>query len=259
MMPRTVIAALMAFVGLALLAGPAGAQTLVVSLSSHRVLISSNYTGAQIAVFGAIERDARALSRGGEQDVVITITGPRRHLLVRQKVQLAGVWINQPQRRFGDAPSYLAELTSRPLGEIGGPDDLQRLRLGLRNNLGDQVSFMSSTDEEERFTQSLVRLKQQEALYQQVERGVTFLTPTLFRAAVDLPATAPPGNYDVSVRLLNGSVEISRQQTSFEVVQIGFEQRVAEFARGWGLIYGLATALAAVLFGWLATIVFRRD
>jgi uncharacterized protein (TIGR02186 family) len=105
----------------------------------------------------------------------------------------------------------------------------------------------------------LVRLKQQEGLYQQVERGVTYLTPTLFRAAVDLPATAPPGNYEVSVRLLSGSVEISRQQTSFEVVQIGFEQRVAEFARGWGLIYGLATALAAILFGWLATIVFRRD
>jgi uncharacterized protein (TIGR02186 family) len=258
-MPRTIMAALMAWVGAVLCVAPAVGQNLVVSLSSHRVLISSNYTGAQIAVFGSIERDARTLSRGGEQDVVITVTGPRRHLLVRQKVQLAGVWINQPQRRFGDAPSYLAELTSRPLDQIGGAVDQQRLRLGLRNNLGDQISFLASTDEEERFTQALVRLKQQEGLYQQVERGVTYLTPTLFRAAVDLPATAPPGNYEVSVRLLSGSVEISRQQTSFEVVQIGFEQRVAEFARGWGLIYGLATALAAILFGWLATIVFRRD
>ena len=43
--------------------GCAHAETLVTSLSSHRVLINSNYTGTSIAVFGSIERDAQTVSR----------------------------------------------------------------------------------------------------------------------------------------------------------------------------------------------------
>jgi hypothetical protein len=41
----------------------AGAETLITSLSNHRVLINSNYTGTLIAVFGAIERDAQTVAR----------------------------------------------------------------------------------------------------------------------------------------------------------------------------------------------------
>ena len=40
---------------------PASAETLITSLSNHRVLITSNYTGTSIAIFGAIERDAQTI------------------------------------------------------------------------------------------------------------------------------------------------------------------------------------------------------
>ena len=42
----------------------ARAETLITSVSNHRVLITSNYTGTSIAVFGAIERDAQTIARG---------------------------------------------------------------------------------------------------------------------------------------------------------------------------------------------------
>jgi uncharacterized protein (TIGR02186 family) len=44
-----------------------------------------------------------------------------------------------------------------------------------------------------------------------------------------------------------------------EVVKVGFEQLVANAARDRGLIYGLATAMMALLTGWFASVVFRKD
>jgi hypothetical protein len=40
---------------------------------------------------------------------------------------------------------------------------------------------------------------------------------------------------------------------------VGIEQFVANSARDHALLYGLATTLMALLTGWFASIVFRRD
>ncbi len=259
MIGRRVIAALALAAALVCGGAAAQAQSLVTSLSTHRVLIGSNYTGAQIAVFGSVEREGRTVARPDPNDVVVTVTGPRRHILVREKERQGPLWLNSEQRRYGDAPSFMAVLTTRPLAEMGTEEDARRLQIGLKNKLTPAGAAQSFDTGEARFTEALIRIKSNDGLYQEIERGVTFLTPSMFRAAVSLPATAPTGNYDVSVELYAGTVLLSRQQTSFEVVQIGFEQQVAGFARGWSLTYGMATALAALFFGWLATVIFRRD
>jgi uncharacterized protein (TIGR02186 family) len=238
---------------------PARAETLIASLSTHRVLIGSNYTGAQIAVFGSVERDGRTVARADPYDVVITVLGPRRHLLVREKARRGLLWLNNQQRRFVEAPAFLATYTTRTIAEMGSEEDARRLQFGLRNRLVAPATALSHDDGEARFVQALIRLKAEDRLYQEIERGVTFLTPSLFRAAVELPASAPTGDYEVVIELFSGQVPLARQQTSFEVVQIGFEQRVAWLARNWALVYGLMTALTAIFFGWLATIIFRRD
>jgi tetrahydromethanopterin S-methyltransferase subunit G len=61
--------------------------------------------------------------------------------------------------------------------------------------------------------------------------------------------------------------EIADQET-LRKLQIGLNyfllpQRigpdVADAARDYGLLYGMATALMALLIGWFASVVFRRD
>jgi uncharacterized protein (TIGR02186 family) len=91
------------------------------------------------------------------------------------------------------------------------------------------------------------------------ERGVTFLTPSIFRAPIPIPATAPTGNYEVDIVLFADSVVLARSHTDFELVKIGFEQNLAEFAHNQAAIYGLATVAIAMLFGWIASVIFRRD
>jgi uncharacterized protein (TIGR02186 family) len=238
---------------------PAWAETLITSLSNHRVLINSNYTGTEIAVFGAIERDAQTVARATGYDVVVTVRGPRQFLTVREKERMGPIWINQDQQKFPTAPAYLSVLSSRPL------DDITSDQLRLRQKIGVDA-IVHATDftlnrggEDRPFREALYRLKAQDGLYLEDERGVTFLTSDIYRAGIPLPATAPPGNYDVEVALFADTVILARTTTNFELVKTGFEEQVGEVARDWSLAYGLATAAIAIFFGWLANMIFRRD
>ncbi len=237
----------------------ARAETLITSLSNHRVLINSNYTGTQIAVFGAIERDAQTVARATGYDVVVTIRGPRQFLTVREKERLGPVWINQEQQKFPSVPAYLAVLTSRPIEEITSAQLRQRQKVGLGAIVNAADFTMHRNGADTPFREALHRLKAQEGLYLEDERGVTFLTPDIFRASIPLPATAPPGNYEVDVTLFADTVILARTNTNFELVKTGFEEQVGSIARDWSLFYGLATAVIAIFFGWLANVIFRRD
>ena len=52
---------------------------------------------------------------------------------------------------------------------------------------------------------------------------------------------------------------MTQTETAFEIVKVGFEQFVATTARQDGLLYGLVTAFMALMTGWMASIVFRKD
>ncbi len=52
---------------------------------------------------------------------------------------------------------------------------------------------------------------------------------------------------------------VARTNSALEVIKTGFEQYVADAARDYGLLYGAATAMMALLIGWFASLVFARD
>jgi uncharacterized protein (TIGR02186 family) len=245
---------------LLLAAGPARAENVIVSLSTSRVLISSNYTGASIAVFGAVERDAQTVARSGPYQAVVTVRGPRETVIVRQKQQVGPIWVNRAERRFLSAPTFLAVLSSAPFSEVTTEPLRQRLRVGLEAIVAAPgFAFSQHQPGDEPFRAALLRIERREGLYFENERGVAFLTPNIFQANLPLPATASPGYYEVEVAVFADHVLLSRSFTDFEVVKSGFEQQVAVLARDWSVFYGAGAAGVALLFGWLASIVFRRD
>lgn len=251
----TLVLALGAALGLA----PARAETLIAAVSSHRISITSNYTGEQLTVFGVIERDGRTTGRGDPYDVVVTVRGPPRMLIVRQKERFGPIWINRTQRRFPDKSVFLSVATNRPIEEMMSPEGARRERIGLANaQRTPDLSFDFDLDIS-RFRDALVRIMSEKGLYRYDERGVTFLSPTVFRAPITVPATAPTGSYEIEIVLYAGGVALARQTTNFEVVKIGIEQSLASAAHDRTLLYGLFTAMLALLFGWLATVIFRRD
>lgn len=254
------IAALAAALAAALPAAAARAETLAASLSTSRVAITSNYTGASIVVFGAIEKDAQTIARAGAYDIVVMVRGPRAAIVVREKEPMGPIWLNRSQQRFVDVPLYAAALSSRPIEQIATESSRARLKAGLRAVVhAPEVSATRADGADKPFREALLRLQRQDRLYVENPRGVTFLTASLFRAVVPIPATAPPGSYEVDVMLFSDNAMLARSQTNFELVKIGFEQQVAAVAREWSVVYGLLIGAMALMFGWLASVIFRRD
>jgi uncharacterized protein (TIGR02186 family) len=242
-------------------ATPAAAERLVVSLSNHRVPVTSSFTGEDLVLFGTIEPDAARPALRPPYDLVVTVTGPRHTLRTRRKERVLGIWVNIDSREFVRAPSYLAILSNRLVTEIASQDVLRRLQIGLDNFLLPQRigPDVADTVRDDPFRVSFVRLETQQGQYRETGTAVTFLTPTVFRAAIPLPANVPTGSYAIDVKLFAGGAMIAGTTSALEVIKTGVEQYAAEAAVNHGFLYGLAVALMALLIGWFGSVVFRRD
>ena len=260
--PLFLLAASVSITGLITgLAPPAAAERLVTSLSEHRVMVTSSFNGSEVVLFGGIERDTGVLPLRGNYDVAVTVIGPRQDIVTFRKERMLGIWVNYESRVFENAPSYLAVLTNRPLETITSAETLRRLQLGLDNfALPQRVDSASADDVPgETFRKALVNLKDEHGLYRQEPNGVTFLTPALFQASIALPAEVPTGTYEIDVKLFVDGMLIARTPSALEIYKAGFEQFVTSSAQFHGVLYGLATAMMAILTGWFASVVFRRD
>ncbi len=242
-------------------AAPAGAERLVTSLSNHRVMVTSSFTGDELVLFGGVEEDASSRPRRGGYDIVVTVTGPRQNVVTFRKDRVLGIWVNVDSREFENVPSYLAVLSNRPLDAITNSETLRRLQIGLNDTQLLQRASVTIADSGrgDPFRRALLRLKGRPGLYREDMNGVTFLTSALFRASIPLPAEVLVGTYEVDVKLFADGTMIARAPSALEVYKAGFEQTVSAAARDHGLAYGLTTSAMALLTGWLASIVFRRD
>ena len=242
--------------------GPASAERLVVTLSRHQVMVNSNFTGTSIVLFGTIEPDTPASRRRTTgYDLVVTVTGPKQTLVARKKERVLGIWTNMDSRTFVNVPSYLAVLSTQPFEQFTTADMIRQQRLGITDILlpervGPDIGDPARGDV---FLNELVRLKKQHQLYSQKSNGVTLLTPTVFRTEITLPAETQIGNYDVDIKVFVDRQVVARGSSAFEIIKVGFEQFVATAARDYGFVYGFAAAMMAMVTGWFAAVVFRRD
>ncbi len=244
---------------LAAACAPAAAERLITSVSASRVLITSSYTGADLVLFGAIERDGVSISRSGTLDIVVTVKGPSGLTTVREKKRFGPFWVNSEQAKYADMPGYIAIHSSRPLPEVTSDQLRERFQLGFEPLVAARGGMGPPPDRMRDFHAALIRLRMEQRLFQANDKGVVFLAPNLFRASISVPATAPLGNYEAVAQLFADGALLATEKSDFEVVKTGFEARVAQSAFGQPFSYGVATALLALGFGWLAHYAFRRD
>lgn len=260
-MRRRAWAAAVALVAMLATAQPVAAERLVTSISRHQVLVNSSFTGTQIVLFGTIEQDNPATRPRPSYDLVVTLLGPRETVVTRRKERVFGIWANVAARTFVNVPSYLGILGNRPFAEIANRDTLRRLQIGLDyfllpQQIGPDIADVVRDDP---LRVNFIRLKKEHALYLELTNGVTFLTPTVFRAEIPLPAQAPFGSYDVQIKLLAGGAQLASASSAFEVIKVGFEQFVAMASRDYSLLYGLTAVMMGLFTGWFASVVFRKD
>ena len=163
----------------------------------HRVLINSNFTGEELVLFGTVEPDAASVVRRGGYDLVVTVTGPRQTMVTRRKERVFGIWVNAESRDLRASAVLSRHPGDRPLGAVANPERCAASQLGLDNSVLPQRIGVDIADtvQDDPFRARFPAAGKWASLC--ISRGstaVTFLTPTLFRAAIPLPAEAPVGD-----------------------------------------------------------------
>lgn len=238
-----------------LAAEPAIAENLEFGLSQDQVEITSNYTGTNLVIFGAIESADNASPAG--RDIVVLVRGPDASLTVRRKVRIAGIWINRDAMNFGGMPSYYFVSSTHPLNKIAPAATLQRYQLGL-GNIEPKSMSTHQTAKAEPFRLAAIRDRAASGLYTETI-NVEPLSNTLFRVQVPIPAAVPRGEYTAEVYLFRDGNVISAESTPLDVDQTGFERRIYRFAHRSPLAYGFAAVFMAMLVGWLSSLLIRQQ
>ncbi len=255
------VRAVAAFFAIAVLAtGDASAETLVSDLSARQISITSNFTGTEIVVFGTIERDAAAIARPGVYDIAVELVGPDETFVTRRKDRFLGIWINRASQVFDNVPSFYAVSSTRPLAEIAQPEALVANRLGFDHVIPPEA--IESTDGNtnvEPFRKAFIRLKEKAGLYSELDGNVEFLSPSLFRTTISLPANVPVGLYEANAYLFRDGTMLARISNSMTIAKSGFEQLTFTLAHEYGFLYGLTAVLLALVTGWLGGVIFKKD
>lgn len=234
---------------------PAAAQDLVSGLSQDQVEITSSYAGTSIVVFGAIEATDNAPVVA--KDVVVVIRGPGADVTVRRKGRIAGIWINRDAMKLGGLPSYYYLASTRPLAQIAPAATLQRYQLGLTQLMPTSMGTHNPAKAEP-FRLAAIQERAREGLYAETQ-GIEFLSYSLFRVRIPIPATVPRGEYTVEAYLFRDGTVTSAQSTPLYVDQTGIERRLYRFAHASPFVYGLFAVAMAMLLGWLSSLVIRQQ
>ncbi len=233
-------------------------ETIQIGLSTDTIAIHAGFEGANLTVFGAVDRVDPLIQRQGRYDVVVVLEGPPKDVVVRKKSRFLGIWINRVSEVFTDTPSSYSLASTRQMQDITDAKTYASLSLGtdgmiLKPKFGQQRPTL------EPFAEALKDVKTRQGLFNERPGGVEFISTNLFRATLALPADVPVGIHRARAFLFRNGSFLKESSTSMQIIKSGFEQQVFRAAHEQSIFYGLFSVSLAMVIGWLGRIAFKRD
>jgi uncharacterized protein (TIGR02186 family) len=235
-------------------------ETVQADVSTRNVPVTSNFSGTEIVVFGAVDHSRQSSPEAGLYDVVIVVVGTPTRVTARKKSRVAGIWLNTDSVTFDSVPSYYAIAATRPLDEVASPEVLKSTGIGfdyVPMELAKSAEGRTASDIRS-FREAIVRLKNKDNLYRTSEYAVAFIGRSLFRATIEVPANVVVGPFETRVFLFRNGELLSRYTARLDLHRQGFDEAVYGLAFRRPLVYGLVMIMLAMGAGMLAAAVFRR-
>lgn len=232
------------------------AEEVVAGLSQNRIAITANFDGSEILIFGAVKRETPIPDDLGRLEVIITVAGPSRPVMVRRKAKRYGIWVNTDAVEVDLAPSFYAVATSGPLEEVLLNVEDLRNKISIPRAIRSVGAPMTVSDAVN-FTEAVIRIRTANELYQVRENTVEVSEETLFDTSIKLPANLTEGNYAARIFLTRSGRVVDRYETEIFVQKVGLERWVYALAHERPLVYGLLSLAIAIAAGWMASALFR--
>ncbi|GFZ99732.1 hypothetical protein GCM10010923_05160 [Blastomonas marina] len=240
---------LIALLALLALTGARDPQ-LVPSVSQDEIAVRQGFTGTELLLFGAILPPEQG-APPEPYDVVVVLKGPTSSVVVREKQQVAGIWMNVDAAEFRSVPSFYAVASSREIAAVVDARTAAIYELGLPYL---QLSPIGAIDPEQqaRIAAGLVERRRGEGHYQQVEGGVQVKGGVLYEARFELPSSVETGTYTAETFVISRGRVLVSEIARVEVRKVGFEKRVADYAENEEVWYGLFAVFLSIFMGWAA-------
>ncbi|WP_297800953.1 TIGR02186 family protein [uncultured Brevundimonas sp.] len=237
------------------------------ALTDTQIKVDTRFSGASIVLYGAVFNPTDTPT-----DVVLVVRGPDETVRLVKKTRHNGVWLNSRPVVFEGAPGFYMTASTRPLADVADFGQLRRLGVGvdhLRINAPEEATTVTRYGVRDvvisrlgedylDWRRAVIRLKESAGLYRANPQGVRFVDRGLFRAEVDLPATAPTGTYYAEVWLFQEGAPISVSNMTLTVEKVGLERRIYQFAHRRPWMYGVLCVLIAMAVGYAASRIFRN-
>jgi uncharacterized protein (TIGR02186 family) len=245
-----------------LLASEAGAQTterenVTIGLSSETVQIATNFTGTNLTIFGSVNNaKTDALSTGG-YDVIVVLEGPPKPITIREKKRILGMWVNADGFSFTDVPRSYVLASTRNLRDVSPEASFRQLSLGVDQRFFEPATPNPSPARFAYFSNALREQKIASGLYREGIGDVRFLSQSLFKASLFLPADIPLGTHRARAFLFKNGAFVDEDSTGLYVEKDSFEQWLFNSAQRHGFLYGLVAVGIGIFVGWAGRQLFK--
>ncbi len=228
----------------------------IASLSQNAVSITTDFSGSEIFVYGAVEHGRFPDETDDDIGVIVTVFGPSSPVTVRKKDRIFGIWANAESAVIDSAPSFYALASTGPLDQILDKAENSRMNVSVDSNIHIAAGPRGIDDADE-YRAAIIRLNRDRGVYFDMIGEVELIGRTLFQTHIRLPSNLVEGNYAARIFLVKQGDVIDDFQTAIRVRKVGLERWIYNLAHENSLIYGLLSIFVALLAGWGASEVFR--
>jgi len=232
-------------------------ETVQIIVTTDQIVISTDFTGTDLYVAGVVENADPLLYRQNRYNVIVTLEGPTRTVVMREKKRRLGVWVNTDALTFYDVPLYYALASTGELRDITSSQGFRDLGLGIA-----ELPWRSDETDGDKvaaFRRELIRIKRGQNLYSDHIGAVTFTQTSLFRARFQLPTNLPVGRYQINAYLFRDGLYRSHASEQLEIRKAQLTDSIFHAAHQYSLWYGIGAVLIAVATGLTGRFLLRRD
>lgn len=247
----TIVLAFMMLVGYA-----GNASAMLTAKANHdHITIDFFYHGSTVGVKG--------ISDAG-RDLVIKITSPEGHQVMKQKGKVASVlWMNVGTLKFENTPNMYELFSTKKVDDILTPGEQKKHTLGYAA-LADhvEISPMENAAEKMQWFGEFVKFKEASNLYKtdfgKIEMKDLADGHQEYFIQTQWPYQAAPGEYLVSVYAVKDGKVVEQAESHVKVEQVGMVKTLAGMAKDSAALYGFLSIGIALSAGFGVGMVFRK-
>lgn len=219
------------------------------SITPQLIKINTFFKGTDLEIRGSLPPSCEA---------VVLVKGLRTEISFHTKGKVGPFWMNTGSITFKNVPIVYNLMTSAQLKEISSIEDLLSNTLGYDALFG-ELTIISKKEDKKKYFHDFIVFEEAKKLFSFQENIIKIENENdTYKFITSLPITTlvPTGTYTVSLYCFKNKSLISKKESKFSVVTVGWTKFISNLAFKHSAIYGVLAIFVALIVGLLMSFVF---